>query len=800
MENYRKFRNCKLEFPDGVIGIIGPNGAGKSSFIEAISWALYGNEKAIVRTTKEGIRSSAAQPNEECKVLLEFELGGDSYRLERSIRGRDNKVDAVLLVNNALEARGDRDVTEAVIRRLGMDYKAFFISVFARQKDLSALSDLNPAERKKLILRMLDVDVIDKVIKQINEDISNLKKDIDRTNEFLLAPDGRKKREILAQDIKSLELEKERLEEELDISRQKIGGIEESIAQSRQEKDRAAERENQYRKIRERLVNKQAEIDSLVRNIEEVAREINSLREREKTLGDLEKLALQYEDLMAKRDAMEGQLRAFEEKKAVASRIKEIQGEESRTQQAVSKKEEQLATLKHSSESLATVEGSLRDLEEDTTTLKEQVRNLNAEIGRLREEMQEIEHKKEEIGHLGPDSSCPTCERRLGDYHEFLLNKISRNFNEKNQLSAAKEEEKKAKEEESARLKLRREVLEARRKKLKLETEEEIRTISAVESLKERLEALSREKSGANEKLEALQSVEFDERVYNEQRVLIQKLRPQAEKFKELQTELRRIPELESRREKLIASQDSLRIDLEAIESEIRVIGYKAEDLKQTSDRYDSAIHLKEEEMKVIAEKQSGINLREARISDRRSQLDEISGLEKKAAEGRKGLEVLNVLSEVMKQFKASVMSRIVPSLSQVSSQLFTEMTDSRYGGMELDDETYDIRIFDGGEKYPVTRFSGGEGDLANLCLRLAISRVIADRTGSSVNFLILDEIFGSQDQSRKRNIMTTLNQLARQFRQIILITHIDDIKDFMNHVVLIKEREDGTSELVVET
>jgi exonuclease SbcC len=143
-------------------------------------------------------------------------------------------------------------------------------------------------------------------------------------------------------------------------------------------------------------------------------------------------------------------------------------------------------------------------------------------------------------------------------------------------------------------------------------------------------------------------------------------------------------------------------------------------------------------------------------------------------------------------------MSRIIPTLSGISSTLLVDLTDSKYGGMELD-EDYEIQILDGGMKYPLNRFSGGEGDLANLCLRLAISRVIADRSGSNVDFLILDEIFGSQDQTRKRNIMLTLNQLAKQFRQIILITHIEDVKDFMENVINVKEREDGTSEVIVE-
>jgi exonuclease SbcC len=124
-------------------------------------------------------------------------------------------------------------------------------------------------------------------------------------------------------------------------------------------------------------------------------------------------------------------------------------------------------------------------------------------------------------------------------------------------------------------------------------------------------------------------------------------------------------------------------------------------------------------------------------------------------------------------------------------------MTDSRYGGIELD-EDYEMQIYDGQDKYPLSRFSGGESDLANLSLRLAISRVLADRSGNDINFLILDEIFGSQDQVRKRNIMSTLNRLERQFHQIILISHIDDTKDLMSNVITVKELEDGTSTIEI--
>jgi exonuclease SbcC len=90
-------------------------------------------------------------------------------------------------------------------------------------------------------------------------------------------------------------------------------------------------------------------------------------------------------------------------------------------------------------------------------------------------------------------------------------------------------------------------------------------------------------------------------------------------------------------------------------------------------------------------------------------------------------------------------------------------------------------------------------GDLANLCLRLAISEVITERAGGLFNFIILDEIFGSQDMIRRQNIMKALNSLSSKFRQIFLITHIEDIKNHMENIILVSENESGISTVKIE-
>jgi exonuclease SbcC len=153
----------------------------------------------------------------------------------------------------------------------------------------------------------------------------------------------------------------------------------------------------------------------------------------------------------------------------------------------------------------------------------------------------------------------------------------------------------------------------------------------------------------------------------------------------------------------------------------------------------------------------------------------------------------LSLLERIMNDFKVYMVGMIRPMLSDYASDMLRRLTDGKYSKLELD-ENYDVFIYDEGTSYEINRFSGGEEDLANLCLRLAISAVVSERSAIQTNFIILDEIFGSQDALRKRNIITALNELSKKFRQIFLITHIEEVKDYMEYVLRVTEDEEGVS------
>jgi len=79
----------------------------------------------------------------------------------------------------------------------------------------------------------------------------------------------------------------------------------------------------------------------------------------------------------------------------------------------------------------------------------------------------------------------------------------------------------------------------------------------------------------------------------------------------------------------------------------------------------------------------------------------------------------------------------------------------------------------------------------------VAISQILAERSGGApINFIVLDEIFGSQDEERKSLILDALAQLSSQFRQIFMITHVESIKDNMQVIVEVGLSDEEQSEV----
>ena len=135
----------------------------------------------------------------------------------------------------------------------------------------------------------------------------------------------------------------------------------------------------------------------------------------------------------------------------------------------------------------------------------------------------------------------------------------------------------------------------------------------------------------------------------------------------------------------------------------------------------------------------------------------------------------------------AMLIDAAVPRIEAEANDLLGRMTDNRLalrletqrdrrdGGVA---ETLDILISDelGSRSYDL--FSGGEAFRINLALRIALSRVLAQRMGLPLPTLFIDEGFGTQDTAGRERIVDAIASIQDDFEKIIVITHLEELKD----------------------
>jgi exonuclease SbcC len=694
LRNYRKFKQIVVEFPDGVTGVIGLNGAGKSTIFEAISWVLYGPVAA--RTSADQIKRESAEMSEPCRVELEFVFEDDQYRIVREMTGKNLAASATATVNGNIAASGAETVSKFVQKKLGMDFKSFFTSIFAKQKELNALSTMNASERRPLILKMLGIDALDEVIKEIRSDKRHKSSLIEKLSLDLVDKTGKDKIEKYKAETGEL---------------------------------------NEKQKV-------------MVLSIKQVKEKIQTLKKELETLEKKYKNSKnEYEKINLRKEQLGEQKTLFENKGKLQEQIKELQNKIGKRQASLEEQQKELKGFGDIAKEIKNVEEKMDKTDkeiEEIIKIKERKKTL---ITSLNKSIREIDSKRKNIEKMGPDASCPTCDRILGDQHEQILKKFDEEKNSKNK------------------------EIEIFSKDILIEQEKYEKTIRERQALEKKRDYLQKQQR----KKERIDTTIRNTSI-------------------ELEREKKEIKYKEKQKTKIGEVEFDLK-EYEAIKNQVKGLYSKYQSmldiLSEKKDQLGSAkleLEKKEGEKKLIISK----------IKTLHEKIDELKEFKKRITDEKKNVQNLKMLSDVMSSFRSHLISRIRPALSLYASDFFSRLTDGKYQEIEID-ENYNLMVYDGGNPYEIERFSGGEEDLANLCLRLAISEVITERAGGLFNFIILDEIFGSQDMIRRQNIMKALNSLSSKFRQIFLITHIEDIKNHMENIILVSENESGISTVKIE-
>ncbi len=157
-------------------------------------------------------------------------------------------------------------------------------------------------------------------------------------------------------------------------------------------------------------------------------------------------------------------------------------------------------------------------------------------------------------------------------------------------------------------------------------------------------------------------------------------------------------------------------------------------------------------------------------LADRKSIYDDLA-----VAFGRNGIQALMI-------------ENAIPQLQEDANELLGRLTENRMSiklqVMEgrrvrgVASEELDIRISDEVGTRSYEMFSGGEAFRINFALRIALSKLLARRSGAPLPILFIDEGFGSLDTGGQEHLKEAIQSIQADFEKIIVITHVEQVKE----------------------
>ena len=780
LENFKKYTNFEIAFESGLIGIIGKNGAGKSTIFEAILFALYGELKS--KGDKEVVRNSNASSKDAVIVELDFEFDNIEYKVIREFRGKTLSANAKLYKNSELITTGAKEVTTSIINLTKMSKDAFVHTLFASQKELTSLSNSKPEDRKKMIRKLLGLEKIDFVEKELIEKSRELKREISAFAEVLLSAEdiSIKKEHILEYTKQSQEIQKDI---NTRITLLDSTKIEEQT--TKQELELYTKTKEQKQSLHARCELLKSSIKSHQINQDKLSNELNNLKVKQEELRGLQSVKEEYISLHESIKEQE-KLKEFHiRKEGLILEQNELREQYKKAKETISLLEFETKEHKELVEKEKALEVKLESIKQTLLQIQTNEKALLQEIAGEQKLISDISKKIENITNLGRESNCPTCTRPLLDEYDNVIlslehivkttqkekiDKATINLEEIQKNKEQIEESQKAYIKEHFELSKAINLIESKNKDLQLQ--------------KEHFEKVTQKGVKNKTELAKLEIYSYDNTIHEQMLEKQKELKTKYEYVLSLETMLKRVDSIKEGLQTSISNQDKYNLELLQKDLEFQAINYDEVKHKEKIKQYDEVQTQKDSLTAVINELKVKIATIQGQIKTIQESLNNNEIQLSKVQTKKDDLKDYEKIKISLAEFKTKLNSKVAPRISDIASNMYAQITKGKYQHIEVSND-FDFYIYDEGKKYPIERFSGGEIDLANLVLRIAISKTLSELSGtSSVEFLAFDEVFGSQDESRRMEILEAFHTIKEQYRQIFLISHEMEIKEMFERVV----------------
>lgn len=232
----------------------------------------------------------------------------------------------------------------------------------------------------------------------------------------------------------------------------------------------------------------------------------------------------------------------------------------------------------------------------------------------------------------------------------------------------------------------------------------------------------------------------------------------------------------------------------QAVDQSVREIAVDPEVLQSAQSEWERLDAAVDDAQAALGETEQQALMDSQAVASAHERLKEARALTRRLRDERREWRWRGEVAAALSAYREDASRRARPTLEAETSLLLSKVTRGRYGSVALSDG-YFLEIVDGGVAHPLRRFSGGEQDLASLCLRLALSRTLARQRGAEAGFVILDEVFGSQDADRRATLLEQLRLLVESdFRQLFVVSHTEDVTGHCDLFIRVERGADGLS------
>ena len=799
LKNFKRFRDEEIRFKDGITGILGNNGTGKSSLVQAIFFALYGVQATGIAA--DYIVSSFASPKEKCEVRLEFRIGGDNYTVVRTFKkGKTTNHDASFYREKKLVATGVSQVETEVKRTLGMGPVDFKNTIYAGQKDLLTLLETTPGKRKEWFLRALGIDFLNTESQKVLKDEIDVNAgELQRKEGELAAMAGRQSKEVFtllqasATSFHATIAEHTKARELLMTKRAHLDADLKQLAEKNTAYTRLLQQQQTLQKERDADTTQAKRLEASLTLIADEEAEYHRI---EKTAGSYAEVRLRLDSLREKKaghlnltaelgfatkECADLTLRAEKQR----TLIKGLDGDFEKRAGLIAKVRAGLGAGPEIADDRleGTISYRLAEINQRTGTLA-------AQQLRYKEEREKILTDRNTIRNAGADGTCPLCRQKLGEHFGSLDSEFDAKLQELAEKAVAdlKRQEKLMKEKTlidalKPALDQVRTLAEKCRQKPAYEEElSALVTKHAMRAAEQQAIAESIKKLGFNDK--AFQACERETAEVQKAQLRFTEL---GKKIGQGMMVKKQLSELAGK----IAERNN---GLTKLANEIKAAAFDPVEVKKCETTVAETDAALQNESVIIANAKKDLGFAKEKIADYRKAAEQITHLKQQATALKDEIEFLKLTRTLIAEYVVYLMQVVRSRLEDEVSHIISEITGGRYEQVLLD-EDFNLLVRDVDEDYAIERFSGGEQDDIAVALRIALSRYLAElHQVHESTFLIFDEIFGSQDEERRSNLLTALRTQESRFPQILLISHIAEMQGEFANTLVIEMGTDGSS------